>query len=600
MFLRFLSGLMIFSALFLFVQSAPAQVPSVPEGAAGETYYAAFPVQISLDGNFGDWQGISYQTVTAGPLMPADPNAGGSFRFAAAADYDSLFFAIEVTDPHLVKNQHGDEYWLEDSVEIYINASGDLALTSYTPGVVQLNIPAANLDTPANLIIVGTNRERIEARAVVVATAQGYAIEAAVPLRTSVWTINPATGQTIGFQVQLNSASQLDRDMKLSWSSADQVNDQSYSNPSVFGELIFFPTNGQLQPTVAATATALPTTIPPTATPIPPTDVPPTTAPPVTAPETPMHGFTVEGSTIYDPSGNPFVARGVNVSGYNWVWQRPTAPDVNLIVDCWNFNLVRVNNFLFMGQVPWQQYSVNNNLDEIVNAFTGRGIVVVLEAHDRIGSYYQGGDLDTLVNWFTDLATRYRDNPYVWFDIMNEPGGRNGLDANQWVNMHGRVIQAIRDTAQANNIIIVEGAYGGQDAPNASNQPVMDTAILSYADNLLNYGGRSYGNLVFSIHPYDLWNQGDAKMADYFDRVQALGLAMIVGEYAVYTDQDTRPAAESMFNTAVPRGIGRIVWHWDGSDDNDLTTGGGGWQIDDCEQPGNLTWLGEQVWNDNR
>ncbi len=33
-------------------------------------------------------------------------------------------------------------------------------------------------------------------------------------------------------------------------------------------------------------------------------------------------------------------------------------------------------------------------------------------------------------NRFTNLAKRYRNNSYVWVDVMNEPGGRTGIDAN--------------------------------------------------------------------------------------------------------------------------------------------------------------------------
>ncbi|MEP6988873.1 MAG: cellulase family glycosylhydrolase, partial [Chloroflexota bacterium] len=312
--------------------------------------------------------------------------------------------------------------------------------------------------------------------------------------------------------------------------------------------------------------------------------------------------FSVNGTDIIAPDGSKFVAKGTNVNGSNWVWPRRTVDDVKLIVDCWNFNLVRVNSFLFMGQIKYPQYTTNNDLDAIVKAFTDRHIVVVLEAHDRIGTYYQGDDLNTLVAWFTDLARKYKDNPYVWFDTVNEPGGRKSLDSDQWINMNGRVIQGIRDDAQANNIIIVEGAYGGQDAGNADASPVTSSAILQNGKDVINYGGRTYPNIVFSIHTYDLWNFGDAKLADFFDQVHNLGYAILVGEYGVFTDQDTTGAAETTFNVTVPRGIGRVVWQWDGSDRNDLTASqveGGGWEINDCAKPTNLSQLGKWVWADN-
>jgi len=564
-----------------FVQGQDALVP---DGILGKTYNAAFPVTITLDGDFTDWKNVPEATVADGPVMPANPDAKGVMKFASVADSDNLYFRVDVTDAHIIAGQHGINYFNEDSVEIYINATGNLGLTEYQKGVVQLTVPAVNIGTPLNqTILYGKDWESTGAQAIVVKTDTGYAMEVSVPLHNTLWSITPVQNAAIGFQIQLNSASQTDRDLKLSWSKADTT-DQSYLNPSVFGQLVFYKLNENV---VAMAATAVPLAEP--------TAVPKATLVPS------GEGFSVRGTKIYGPDGKEFVAKGVNVNGYNWVWTRNTVNDAHLIVDCWAFNLVRVNSFLFMGESKYPQYTNNNDLDAIVKTYTERGIVVVFEGHDRIGSYYVGDDLTTLVAWFTDLARKYKDNPYVWFDVANEPGGRKSLDSNNWINMHGQVIKAIRDDAGANNIIIVEGAYGGQDVSDES-ATVTDSAILQYGKDVVHFGGRSFQNIVFSIHTYDLWNQGDAKLAAYFDQVADQGFPMIIGEYGLHTDRDVTAAAKSTFNVTIPRGIGRIVWQWEGRDENDLTTGtseGGGWEINDCANPTNLSWLGDQVWKDN-
>ena len=559
----------------------------------GETYIAAAPMTISLDGSFSDWSQLPFASMTRGPITTGQPITA---NFAAAADSNNLYVAVLVTDSSIIAGRHGQDYWNEDSVEIYLNTNQNRAMTRYTQAVAHLTIPAANIGVPlAQTIITGQNTAQIGAHALVVRTSAGYAVEFSIPLRNVFWNINTAAGSIIGFQIQVNSASSQNRDYKLSWSNDDQTADVSHTNPSVFGELTF--ARAGASPTVRPT-TLIPRTPTLTRTPTPrtptlthtPTMRPPTLIPSPSA--VPSGGFRVSGSTIYDPQGNVFVARGTNVNGYNWVWDRSTTGDAASMDNCWNFNLVRVNSFLFSGRIQWQQYSANNNLDAIVNAFTSRGIVVMFEAHDHIGSYYQGSDLDTLVTWFTDLANRYRNNPYVWFDIMNEPGGRGGIDSNQWINMHGRVIEAIRGTG-ANNIIVVEGAYGGQDSPG-------DSAILRFGQQLFNYNGHQYGNIVFSIHPYDLWN--NSALGGFIDQVRAQNLALVIGEYGVQTDQDVLRAAQAIFSDAVPRGIGIIVWHWDGHDWNDLTantTWGGGWEINNCANPTNLSWLGQQIWDVN-
>jgi hypothetical protein len=560
----------------------------VPDGILGTTYNAAFPVHIVVDGKFDEWNKVPEVTVNSGPVMPPSDDAKESMKFAAVADNNNLYFKVDVTDSHIIAGQHDINYWNEDSVEIYINATGNLRLTEYQKGVVQLTVPAVNIGKPINqTILYGKDWESTGAQAVVVKTDSGYAMEIAIPLQNTLWSITPQQDGTVGFQIQVNGASQLDRDLKLSWSQAD-TSDQSYLNPSVFGRLIFYATNSVAQvsptaspPVVANSMSSAPTSIPTV----------------VTAGQ----GFSVRGTKIIGPDGKEFIPKGVNVNGYNWVWPRNTVNDAHLIVDCWNFNLVRVNSFLFMGESKYPQSTANNDLDAIVKTYTQRGIVVVFEGHDRIGSYYSGDDLTALVAWFTDLARKYKDNPYVWFDVMNEPGGRKFLDSNQWVNMHGQVIKAIRDDAGADNLIIVEGAYGGQDI-STPDQNIVDSSILQFGKNVVHFGGRSFANIVFSIHTYDLWNSGDTKLESYLDQIAEQGYAMIIGEYGVRTDHDVTPAAKSIFNVAIPRGIGRIVWQWDGSDDNDLTVNtskGGGWEINDCTNPTNLSWLGQQVWDDN-
>ncbi|MBC7810771.1 MAG: cellulase family glycosylhydrolase [Burkholderiales bacterium] len=622
----------------LFVLTAPpltfAQTQLAPSGVPGEVYYAAFPLTMQVDGNLSEWENVPQVTFVDGPQPAANPQQNGMVTFAAAADSDNLYFAFVVRDSSIIAGQHGQDYWNEDSVELYINATGNLSLTNFMPGVAQITIPAANIGTNAALT-TGQNAAALGVRPVVVRTATGYAIEMAVPLRTSQWNIVPTDGGTLGFNVQLNGATQTDRDIKLSWSSDDQSSDQSYRNPSVFGQLVFFelgaadglsalaaaPATQTRRPTQTPrpTQTLRPTQTPrPSSTPIgtamvsstpsrtptrTQTPRPATIVPTSVGPSVPPGGsFRVDGQNIYDPVGNLFVVRGVNVNGLNWVWPRSTADDAALIDDCWNFNLIRVNSFLFTGQVEWPQFTDNNDLDEIVQAYTSRGIVVMFEAHDRTGWYYEGGDLTRLIQWYTDLARRYRNNPYVWFDVMNEPG--YAVDRERWLGAHQQVIGAIRDTAGANNVIMVEGVYGGQDSGNWNSQNVQtaNSAILSLGPEVLNFGGRTYGNIVFSIHTWDQWNYGSSKMANYFNRVEGQNQALVVGEYGVLTTVNTEAATRSLFNTAPSRNIGRIVWHWDGHDYNDLTDGstwGGGWEIDSCTDPSNLSWLGQRVWDDN-
>jgi hypothetical protein len=178
-------------------------------------------------------------TVDKGPLLPA--NNTTSMAFAAAADDKNIYFLAEVKDSNVVYGKHDPvtEFYKEDSVEFYINATGDLGLVAYRPGVVQIGILAANITKPATPFIGGVNSGNVPVQVAAVKTDEGYRIEAAVPLVTKVWKVAPITLGKVGFQVHLNGSSGDDRDTKLIWSSYD-TQDQSYLNPSLFGQLIFW------------------------------------------------------------------------------------------------------------------------------------------------------------------------------------------------------------------------------------------------------------------------------------------------------------------------------------------------------------------------
>lgn len=208
-----------------------------PDGATGETYYAPYPVAITLDGDLSEWTGVPTVTI---PESAMEVTGATAVSFAAAADDTFLYFMADVTDSKIVSSEHGADYWNEDSVELYINGTADLGLTAYEDGVVQMTIPPLNAGRSVDDVVIGgVNGDMADAQVQVVETDTGYAIEVAVPLKNNVWNIQREHGNVIGFQVHLNGATESNRNLKAIWSLLD-LSDSSYQNPSVFGQLIFF------------------------------------------------------------------------------------------------------------------------------------------------------------------------------------------------------------------------------------------------------------------------------------------------------------------------------------------------------------------------
>jgi len=208
-----------------------------PDSFGGAVYYAVFPVSITLDGAMDDWANVPRVTIEDGAVVPE--NNDTTMTFAVVADADNIYFLAEVQDSNIVYgNYEPGEWYREDSVEFYLNLSGDLEATAYQDGIVQIGIMAANLASD-DLLIGGGNSAQAQLTAIVVETENGYLVEASVPLETDTWSITPAHLDVVGFQAHLNGSSGDDRDTKLIWSVYD-TDDQSWSNPSLFGELVFW------------------------------------------------------------------------------------------------------------------------------------------------------------------------------------------------------------------------------------------------------------------------------------------------------------------------------------------------------------------------
>ena len=339
--------------------------------------------------------------------------------------------------------------------------------------------------------------------------------------------------------------------------------------------------------------------------------------------------YAVSGTKITN-GGAEFVVKGTNIEGQSVYFWRDCSNDAAL-VKTWGFNTVRIRCYLgdpYAG--IWTQYPRTKEwLYGMVDKFRAQGIVVIICVHDLTGSYPTATSVPTFAQlkaYHADLATRYKTDSGVWFNMSNEPGNDSApfwqaVDP-LWETTAKEFITAIRATGN-NNIIMLDGHLWGQDAGgyDAANVPEWRSAILSNGVSVLNSDPRR--NVVFSNHYYEQWDFGGvARIVDYMTRIAAKGLCLVVGEYGSETATNTAGAAiapgrlsaltSNVLTAARQRNVGRMVWSWDCGDNWDLVNyadpgiayapSGGGWQINrtDGTKPTNLSWLGEQVWADNR
>jgi len=224
---------------------------TISGGEFGLLYRCGFNSQntVELDGDLSDlawgaapWHFVDHKTGT-GPA-PNDENA--SLRFAAVADDEWLYVAIDVNDD-VIQNQEdsANDVWKDDSVEIYIDPNdGGTDAYENDEGAwdTQISIGAENFGGRASGPILGGSGDGANTgtHAAVVETATGYIVEAAIPLESDgKWDLTLEDGLIIGFNIHMNDDDDGgERDNKLIWS-ANDLDDQSWQNPSRFADLEF-------------------------------------------------------------------------------------------------------------------------------------------------------------------------------------------------------------------------------------------------------------------------------------------------------------------------------------------------------------------------
>lgn len=218
-------------------------------GKFGEVYECAFPNTVEVDGDFGDfawrfagWHFVDNKTGTG----PAPNEANASISFAAVADNSWLYVALRVKDDKIIRGEEPPgSSWKDDSVEIYIDPNhGETAGYEAKKGDwdAQITIPADNIGKDPNKPDLGGTGDGATTgtKAAVVETAEGWDVEAAIPLDSkNKWDIKPEDGLIIGFNIHLNDDDDGgDRDHKLIWSKKD-IDDRSWTDTTRFADLQF-------------------------------------------------------------------------------------------------------------------------------------------------------------------------------------------------------------------------------------------------------------------------------------------------------------------------------------------------------------------------
>ena len=296
---------------------------------------------------------------------------------------------------------------------------------------------------------------------------------------------------------------------------------------------------------------------------------------------------------LCDPKGKVFVPVGTNIMPH--YADEPMLEDkpgpvmsrANLAkLNVWNFNTVRLNLFI-------EGLGINPSITKIKNyiqTLRSLGLVVIIEPHDYTGKIPDSKQIARIIAWHRQIIEVAKDDPYVWLNLMNEPGNdTTNKTAEQWRDSQLQIITALRKL-DPERMLIVDAPNVGIDDPDTPN--FTHSAILKYGNEIR----KNDPHLVFSLHTWWGWdNQAQSKIRAYLSKIKTANLPLIFGEFG----GDRMNAAKATVSIAHEQGIGWLVWEWFGDATNYLVQKPQkrGYLINHNSQPTNLTELGQLVWN---
>lgn len=303
--------------------------------------------------------------------------------------------------------------------------------------------------------------------------------------------------------------------------------------------------------------------------------------------------FTIAGSKIVDPDGNVFTPIGINASspikttqGWEYI-QSYYGENISgklKAVQAWNWNIIRLtihcaNSTLTAGSVT--QAEVLRAVRVVVEEFTPHKIVIMPDCHDVTGKnpVATTAILNEIDAFWTALAKEHSDNPYVWYNYLNEPQTFEQPDS-IWYPLANRGYDHLRSVA-SNSVIVL-------DLPNQANR--IESSYSTEGKAFL----KQKCNVMYGWHAYGIVPPGENLQNDTFEtsladhrsvlsKLKSSQTPVLIGEMGHdwnETRQETnwnfnaeRNGARSIIALNSEYGLGGLYWHGTGNSNRDMIYG---------------------------
>jgi len=172
----------------------------------------------------------------------------------------------------------------------------------------------------------------------------------------------------------------------------------------------------------------------------------------------PYTGVNLAGGEFYTPKPGVTPIYGTN-------FEYPNAREFDYFVGK-GMNLIRLQ-FLWETLQPEAHKPFRSaeiaRLRDVVNLATSKGLTVLIDPHNYAryyGKVVGGPDVSNsdFADFWGSLAAEFKNNPKVWFGLVNEP---HDMPTDQWLVAANAAIAAIRKSGAKNKIAVPGNAWTG-------------------------------------------------------------------------------------------------------------------------------------------
>lgn len=219
--------------------------------------------------------------------------------------------------------------------------------------------------------------------------------------------------------------------------------------------------------------------------------------------------LSVKGTNLVGSNGDVVQLKGVSTHSISAFPQYINKETFKEMRDSWNINVVRIA--MYSNPNDGYKPELHNKVKEAVNYATDLGLYVIIDWHilqDNNPNTYK----NEAIKFFEEMATEFKNNDNVLYEICNEPNGNVKWDKD--IKPYAEeVITKIR-AIDPDSVIIVGTPTWSQDVDIVANNPITD-----------------YENIMYTLHFYAATHKEDLR--NKLKNAHEKGLPIFVTEFGI-------------------------------------------------------------------